>query len=1012
MSNISIDIERTCRCCLAEGMHQLSINNFLDTDASKTIAEVLMECTSINPHDDLPQLICVDCMQKAKEAINFKDLVSRSYIHLRNYMNENSMIKTENEIDLNDADLIPELVQVPGYAQNDLLDENTGDELFKAEIEDTAKESESEPEEDLRLVNNAKKVNGRYKCELCEKTLADRRTFLLHVRLHLGKNLKHCEICNRGFAKQNHLDRHRATHSRIHPSEIIVQEQDPSKNKRTRKKCLPKYEQISTHDAVSEEKHEEKLSIHIDEEESQLLNAAKEVNGRLQCPICPKTLSQRKILKLHIRRHVGKNLLHCKICDRSFAKGSNLRRHSLLHCTMDSDEEDRIIKNATQNDGRYCCPYCTKTLIDRQTFRLHIRLHVSKLFLRCDICNQGFGDNDKLQEHMATHGDQFSCNKCDDSFKTYHERKMHLKTVHGTEETFNILKDEIHGTMNNKDNEEDNDNDDRCDDDDEDKNVVQRSNVVNGRYECEFCKKTLANRTTLKYHIRLHLQKHLLKCEICDQGFSKKSHLKRHLATHTKKRQLCRYCDAIFETYEERKTHTAAVHKKAVQNQTNKTFITNWTQPNGSKQCICMICDALFDHIYELDGHIQSHLQDPQSFHHIDFTNKNEMLSKFNNINYNSENIGEMLHKTLQQSPQQISKIYRISNSNGWELSLSDSETDDEQDSKSIRMTKYDCGQCTQSYDRVHKLMCHMKVDHDQRFRDYKCSYCMQCFPNSVILAKHVRQQCENEYKNITCSMCNCKFLWEASLERHLTVYHETEKKFIDEIQKNSKPFSCKQCPRSFLTEGQLSAHAPHHLPRPKRFSCEICEKLFSRSDNLKSHMRVHLPAELRPDINKKHLCPYCGRSFTNSSNLTVHIRRHTTCHIRIHTKEKTCVCNVCGKGFTRSNKLVRHMRVHTGERPYKCSQCDRAFTQSNDLTLHLRRHTGEKPFGCLDCGERFITNSLLQQHRRTAGHVDQHSNNSSAPLPTNSVNNPHRKWNPDDGKRTGITAILTNKLK
>lgn len=102
-------------------------------------------------------------------------------------------------------------------------------------------------------------------------------------------------------------------------------------------------------------------------------------------------------------------------------------------------------------------------------------------------------------------------------------------------------------------------------------------------------------------------------------------------------------------------------------------------------------------------------------------------------------------------------------------------------------------------------------------------------------------------------------------------------------------------------------------------------------------------------------------------------------------------------------------------------------------MTLHVRRHTGEKPYGC-DCGERnniqwfifghsdnnfieilfqgFITNSLLQQHRRASGHIDHHSNNSSIPTSTNSVNNPHRKWNPDDGKRTGITAILSNKLK
>lgn len=818
---------------------------------------ILLLIFYFQPHDDLSQMICADCMQKAIQAFHFKAMCRDSHIYLQNYLNENSRIKTENEINIEGTEIVS--VQVPGFnAQNDYLDESVDDGLYKTEVEQVEElEEVDEKDEDFRLVNNARKVNGRYCCEFCDKTLADRRTFLLHIRLHLGKNLKHCEICNRGFAKQNHLDRHKVTHSRKHSngeqdlisftkindSAKIRSEKEENQRKRPRRECYSKNEAILNHhmtEDVHEGKHNETVSIPIDEEESQLLNSAKEINGRLQCPLCPKTLSQRKILKLHIRSHVGKNLLHCKICNRGFAKGSNLNRHMLLHRDMDSDEENRIITNAKQNDGRYSCPYCNKTLIDRQTFRLHIRLHISKLFVRCDVCNQAFENDDKLQEHMPTHGDQFSCNKCDNSFKTYQERMIHLKEAHETNDNSKVTE---HTNTSGEDRNEMKDNN-YCKnnyndgDDDEDKHLVNRSNLVDGRYECEFCKKTLANRTTLKYHIRLHLQKHLLKCDICNQGFSKKSHLKRHLATHVKKKgQPCRYCDAVFDSYELRKAHTAAIHKKVVQNQSNKTFITCYTQPNGVKQCICMICDMQFEHIYELSCHIQAHMKNPQSFklNLLNISEKKELLSKFNNIGYNCENIGDILYKTLERSPQEISKMYRITNSNGWELSLSDSETDEEQNlAGSIPEHKYDCGQCRQSFDRVHKLMCHMKVDHDQRFRDFKCSYCMQCFPNSIILAKHMRQQCENDQKKIICSMCNCKFLWESSLERHLTVYHETEKKFVDEIQNNSKPFSCKQCSRSFSTEALLEAHASYHLPRPKRFSCEICEKLFSRSDNLK----------------------------------------------------------------------------------------------------------------------------------------------------------------------------------
>lgn len=55
-------------------------------------------------------------------------------------------------------------------------------------------------------------VNGRIQCKLCNKSLGDRRTFKLHMRLHTGKNLKRCPECNRGFSKKSHLQRHMKCH--------------------------------------------------------------------------------------------------------------------------------------------------------------------------------------------------------------------------------------------------------------------------------------------------------------------------------------------------------------------------------------------------------------------------------------------------------------------------------------------------------------------------------------------------------------------------------------------------------------------------------------------------------------------------------------------------------------------------------------------------------------------------------------------------------------------------------
>lgn len=526
-------------------------------------------------------------------------------------------------------------------------------------------------------------------------------------------------------------------------------------------------------------------------------------------------------------------MLTTKVCNRGFAKGSNLNRHMLLHCRIDRSEESRILQTATQKNGCYCCPYCSKTLIDRQTFRLHIRLHISKTLIRCEICNRAFDDDDELEQHMQIHGNEFACSNCDQVFSTYGERKEHIRTEHvdQLEEMGRTERVKRRSGGSQKDSTDPDAHDD------EDKDIVEKSHCIDGRFECCFCKKTLANRTTLKYHIRLHLGKKLLKCEICGQGFSKKSHLKRHIGTHAKKKP-CRFCDEVFETYDERKVHTATMHKDAtLANPNNRTIIPMWTQANGGKTRQCIICSASFDRINDLRTHLDWHINNPKSVDEVDFSGNEEICEKFGIKIDEYRNFGAILCQKIQENAENISNMYSITNELGWELSISDSETENE-DVTNETYAKYQCGKCERHFDRLHKLMCHMKVDHNahtQEFQEFKCFHCLQCFPNATILAKHSRQQCENKNKTAACSLCNNRFTWKANLEKHVAIYHDADSKYMPNTGNQViRPFKCEQCIKSFYRLDQLEVHKATHLPRPKRFSCDICKKRFSRTDNLK----------------------------------------------------------------------------------------------------------------------------------------------------------------------------------
>lgn len=87
----------------------------------------------------------------------------------------------------------------------------------------------------------------------------------------------------------------------------------------------------------------------------------------------------------------------------------------------------------------------------------------------------------------------------------------------------------------------------------------------------------------------------------------------------------------------------------------------------------------------------------------------------------------------------------------------------------------------------------------------------------------------------------------------------------------HERPLPCPQCPKRFLTPGDLGRHLRSHSDaRP--FVCPFCQYGFSRKGNLKNHMQKQHSPRPQPFLH----CPHseCRAFFTTIGGYSMHLNR------------------------------------------------------------------------------------------------------------------------------------------
>ncbi|CAL4226753.1 unnamed protein product [Meganyctiphanes norvegica] len=249
-------------------------------------------------------------------------------------------------------------------------------------------------------------VKKPYKCPECGKDFATKSYFEVHVTTHTSERPYMCEICGKGFMMQSVLNRHLQTHTDDKPFECP--------------ECDFKCNQKSN------------LNNHM------LTHSSEKP---FKCTQCDYTCKKATLLQHHMVTHSDEKPFACERCDKRFKWTEQLKLHVMTHtgekpyqcteCPLKFATKDRLKYHTMgiHNDDRpFPCDECdyravTKSILDR-----HMIKHTGAKPFICDICGKQLRDGVSLKNHKLIHTGErpLKCNECGKTFRQSVTLRVHM----------------------------------------------------------------------------------------------------------------------------------------------------------------------------------------------------------------------------------------------------------------------------------------------------------------------------------------------------------------------------------------------------------------------------------------------------------------------------------------------------------------------------------------------------------------------------------------------------------
>ncbi|XP_049646978.1 transcription factor E4F1 isoform X1 [Accipiter gentilis] len=410
---------------------------------------------------------------------------------------------------------------------------------------------------------------GRYVCELCQKTFKTASILKAHMITHSSRKDYECKLCGTSFRTKGSLIRHHRRHTDERPykckkcgksfresgaltrhlksltpctekirfnmnKEIVVNKDDlptGSCSSNTDTFSSIASESIETSPVihlVTDAKGNVLHEVHVQMQELPVVDAKsldQDQSHPEELP-CEGEVNSENLLRQAMRNSgiviERVTMEEMQMPDEPAVAATEEIENEVVEAEEELCEEQCVeveqveLTDAERTNGykSYVCPHCNEAFSEVTSLETHIKGHLDYKPFKCEECGKEFTKGYLLKKHQEVHVNErrFRCGECGKLYKTIAHVKGHRR-VHSDERPYSCPK---------------------CGKRYKTKNAQQvhfRTHLEDKPYVCQYCSRGFREKGSLVRHIRHHTGEKPFKCYKCGRGFAEHGTLNRHLKT-------------------------------------------------------------------------------------------------------------------------------------------------------------------------------------------------------------------------------------------------------------------------------------------------------------------------------------------------------------------------------------------------------------------------------------------------------------------------------------------------